>query len=100
MVYDFGLRLRQLREKRGLSQAEAGARMGLSRSGISNYESNISQPSIDVLKTLAAFYRTSTDYLLGLDNRDIIIMDGISEEQSKAMHIAVDAILDQFNKQK
>lgn len=96
MVYDFGMRLKELREKRGLTQAEAGKRMGLSRTGLANYERNTSQPSVDVLKTIASFYRTSTDYLLGLDNQDVIVLKNITEDESRTVHTVVDALLDQF----
>ena len=52
-VYDFGLRLKKLREARQLSQKEAAARLDVGRSTISGYERNIITPSVDQLVRMA-----------------------------------------------
>ena len=41
-IYDFGLRLKELREKKRLSQNEVASRLEISRSQISAYERNTS----------------------------------------------------------
>ncbi|WP_418666891.1 helix-turn-helix domain-containing protein [Allofournierella sp.] len=94
MVYDFGIRLKELREKRGLSQAQAAKRLGISRSAIANYENDLSQPSADMLKTLAVFYHTSVDYLLGLEERKIVALDTLTKEEQGAMSAILDIIMD------
>ena len=52
-MYDFGLRLKQLREKHNLSQSQVAKRLGITRAAISSYENNISLPSVNVLAELA-----------------------------------------------
>lgn len=61
----FSLRLKHLREKHGLSQAELADKIGVSRGSISFYENNSRVPDIDVLGSLCDFFSVSSDYLLG-----------------------------------
>ena len=60
-------KLKMLRDRRGLTLDELAEQTGLSRSALSNYETNESKEvSQFALVTLAKFYSVSTDYLLGL----------------------------------
>ena len=81
MVFDFGRRLRQLREEKKLTQTKVARRMNLSKATISGYENNVKTPSVDVLAQLSVFYGVTTDYLLGLDNRPMLYTDGLSDTQ-------------------
>ena len=65
-IFDFGLRLRELREKKRLSQQQLADWLGLTRSSISNYENNTQTPPADTLVRLADIYGVSVDYLLGV----------------------------------
>ena len=59
--------LKQLRQKKNLTQAEAALKLDVSLSSYQKYErdKNSVMPSIDVLLRLADFYNVSLDYLLG-----------------------------------
>ena len=70
IMNDFGTRLKLLREKSGMTQISLSTRLGMSQESISSYERGASAPSIDVLKTIAAFFNVSSDYLLGMDDRE------------------------------
>ena len=60
-------KLKMLRGRRGLTLDDLAEQTGLSRSALSNYETNESKEvSQFALVTLAKFYGVSTDYLLGL----------------------------------
>lgn len=60
-------KLKMLRDRRELTLDELAEQTGLSRSALSNYETNESKEvSQFALVTLAKFYGVSTDYLLGL----------------------------------
>ena len=80
-MYDFGARLRELREKKGLSQSQAAAKLNLSNATISSYEANTRYPSFEVLSQLALLYNTTSDYILGIENRMMICVDGLSDKQ-------------------
>ena len=61
----FRQRLRQLRERRGLTQRALGELCGLSKNVITHYECGDFGPTAHSLIALADFFNVSTDYLLG-----------------------------------
>lgn len=84
-VYDFGLRLKELRESKKLSQAEVAARLNVVPSTISGYENNTITPSLEQFTRLAILYNTSLDYMMGLDNRTCFYLDGLNKEQEQTV---------------
>lgn len=88
-TYDFGLRLKELRERQGLTQEQVAKRLEITKAAISSWERNISQPTTDTLKTLAVLYRAKTDYMLGLDNHVYIQADGLTHRQLEAVETIV-----------
>ena len=65
MITNLSVRLRQLRLDKRLRQDQVARLVGVSKGAISAYETDIRQPSYDVLIRLANLYRVSADYLLG-----------------------------------
>lgn len=59
--------LKSLRQKEGITQAEAAEKLGVSLSSYQKYEREKGSvmPSLDVLVKIADMYRVTTDYLLG-----------------------------------
>ncbi len=74
-----GERLRNLRESRGLSQVQLANRLGKSKQSVSNWENNNILPSIEILVRLAEIFQVSCDYLLEIDNRKFLDVDGLSD---------------------
>ena len=58
-------RIKLLREQRGLLQKTVASDLSIGNTTLSNYEKNISSPNPEMLVTLADYFGTSTDYLLG-----------------------------------
>ena len=81
------MRLRELRLKKGLTQVQVANKLNLHKSTISGYESNTKVPSIDTICQLAIFYNTSTDYLLGIDNRKMICVEGLTNKQLEIIEL-------------
>jgi transcriptional regulator with XRE-family HTH domain len=65
-VKGFGKRLREIRRRRGLTQGELGAAVGVSNRVIAYYEQDDAQPPGPLLTELARVLKASTDELLGL----------------------------------
>lgn len=61
-------RIRNLREDNDLTQKQVGALLNMSQTGYNQYEIGKNDIPTRVLITLANFYDTSVDYLLGLTN--------------------------------
>lgn len=91
-AFDFGLRLKDLRENRNLSQIEVASRLNVERATISGYERNVTTPSLDILKKLALLYNTSSDYLLGLTGREIIFLDNFTDSGKNGIIRIIDTV--------
>lgn len=100
MVYDLGVRLRELRESKNLSQTQVAKRLSLTRSSVSGYENNIAVPSIDVLSKMALLYGITTDYILGIDNRKVIVLDGLTEREASVVQDMVNILIIEFKNRK
>ena len=64
------MRIRDLREDKDLTQAEVAKYLHIKQNTYSQYENEQRQLPLPCLIALAKFYKTSTDYILGLtDNK-------------------------------
>ena len=66
VMFMFHLRLRDLREDNDLSQKEVAAYLGIDQRTYSNYETEKRSMPMEQYRSLAIFYKTSVDYLVGL----------------------------------
>ncbi len=89
MVYDFGLRLKELRKKKNLTQEQVAIRLNLTKASISGYENNTITPPNDMLVRLALMYGVSTDYLLGLDKEETIVISELTKSQKEIVTLLV-----------
>lgn len=99
-IYDFGLRLKELRESKQLSQQEVAERLSVGRSTISGYERNTITPSVEQLVRMAVLYNTSLDYMMGIDDRTCLFLDDPDESQQQAVIDIVDRLKREFLKLK
>ena len=79
----FGEKLKILRRKRGLTQAQLADILNISPSAVGMYEQGRREPDNNMLAKICVLLNTSTDFLLGLENRendsDIEVNDFIDE---------------------
>jgi repressor LexA len=68
---NLGERLKDLREERGMSQAELAKLVGVTRAAVGMYEQGKRSPDYDTLRRFAEVFMVSTDYLLGLPDEAI-----------------------------
>lgn len=60
-----GNRMRSLREQKKITQAELGAKIGVSGATVNRYEQGKREPDIDTLEKIADFFDVTLDYLTG-----------------------------------
>jgi len=70
---EFPDRLRKLRQQRGLSQADLGGEIGVAQSTVGMWESGKREPDFETLLKLARFFSVSVSYLLGADEKPVIL---------------------------
>lgn len=73
-------RIKMLREKHDMTQAELAKRLMITRSAVNAWEMGISVPSTQYVVELAELFRVSTDYLLGIPSTSSISVAGLSQE--------------------
>ena len=81
--YDLGLRLKELRKTKRMTQRQVATRLNMGISTISGYDNNTKTPSLEALVDLARLYNVSTDYLLGVDNRPMLYLDSLTPRQAE-----------------
>ena len=59
-------RIRQLREKGGLTQETLAIELEITQQQLSKYERNIASIKVESLKKVASYFNVTTDYLLGV----------------------------------
>lgn len=59
----FGDRLKELREDKSLTQEDLAKILGLKRTTISSYETNLAFPSFEIAIKIANYFNVSLDYL-------------------------------------
>ena len=74
-------RIRELRNKNGMTQVQLAKLLHVTRSGVNAWEMGISIPSTSLIADLAKYLKTNTDYLLGLDMDPSISVKGLSDEE-------------------
>ena len=89
-------RIKNARERMGITKAEASIRLNLSKIGYCRYEYGERTPSVQTLEVIARCFNTSVDYLTGkTDNMepDYIV---ISKKDNEALFSLVASL--NFNK--
>lgn len=74
-------KIKMLREKCGITQAELAKQLGLTRAGVNAWEMGISVPSTAYVVELALFFKVSTDYLLDLKETATVSVEGLNDRE-------------------
>lgn len=93
-LYLLAGKIKRLREKSELTQADLARELGLTRSSINAWEMGLSVPSTPFIVELAKLFGVSTDYLLGLDTTATLKIDGLSEQEVSILMQLVECLRD------
>ena len=70
MTNAFARRMTELRRKKGITQKQAAASLGISQALLSHYEKGVRECGLDFLIKAASFYEVTADYLLGREKKE------------------------------
>ena len=70
MSKDLGNRIAEMLSKRGVSQKELASTIGVTEAVISRYVSGERDPKPETIANIATALRTTSDYLLGIENEE------------------------------
>ncbi len=74
-------KIKLLREKEGITQAELAKRLGITRSGVNAWEMGVTVPSTQYIVELSLLFSVSTDYLLDMPETQAVSVQGLSERE-------------------
>ena len=85
-MQDFGKRVKELRQRAGLTQQQLAERILVSKAAISNYELYERNPSPEILIKLARVFHVSTDYLLGVEEKiQVLDISDLTDEDVEVL---------------
>lgn len=87
-------RIKELRKAFGVSQVELAKALNVSKQCVSNWENDNVLPSIEMLVKLAEYFNVTTDYLLCLDNKDMVDLSGLSENERAHIKLLIKDLMD------
>lgn len=97
-MVNFGERLKELRQNAGLTQKQLADKIWVTKATISYYEQSERNPSPEILVKLATAFHVSTDYLLGINDKQLSldVSDLLPEDNELLQHTIT--VLRQKNK--
>lgn len=87
-------RIKELRKAFGISQVELAKALNVSKQCVSNWENDNVLPSIEMLVKLAEYFNVTTDYLLCLENKDMVDLSGLSENERAHIKLLIKDLMD------
>ena len=81
-MVDFSQRLKQLRKDKHMTQAQVAARIGVTASMVSSYETDIRLPSYEVMVQNADLIGVTVDYLLCRQDKRFLDISELNDEQA------------------
>lgn len=78
-------RIRQLRERSGMTQSELAKKLDVTRSSVNAWESGLSTPTTQYIVALSKLFHVSADYLLGTEPEFTLSLRGYSTEELRLL---------------
>ncbi len=91
-AYDCGLIIKELREKAKMTQQELENKINRDKGVISRYENNYQPVPFDTMRSFAAIFNVSMDYLAGMEKQRGIPTTGLTESQIEIMRSLSDIL--------
>ena len=81
--------IKTLRTSCGLNQVEFAKKLGVTKQCVSNWENDNVLPSIEMLVQIADFFKVTTDCLLGRDEKNLVDVSALTDEQVAHVRLIV-----------
>ena len=76
-------RIKFLREKSGYSQSQLAKKLNISRAAVNAWEMGLNTPSTQYVIELAKIFKTSTDYLLGVNSNLQVNVNELTDDEKE-----------------
>lgn len=86
MIIQSADRIKELRENKGITQAELARHLSVTRASVNAWEMGLSVPTIDRLIDLAQYFHVTIDYIIGLSNEQQINVSHLTPNELELIH--------------
>ena len=93
----FSSKLKELRAKKGLSQAELAKRLGVTQQAVGRWERDKNLPDNDVLKKISVMFNVSIDYLLDNQTHQKDPLPPLTPKDERQISRDLENMLDSLN---
>ena len=83
-------KIKELRNLFNLSQVELAKKLNVTKQCISNWENDNILPSIEMLIKIADFFHVSTDYLLGLEKKELLDVSNLTPKEITHLKLIIE----------
>ena len=78
--------IKALRERANMSQAVLAKKLDVTRSSVNAWEMGLSTPTTQYVVAMAKLFHVSTDYILGIESKTNINLDGYTPEETELLY--------------
>ncbi len=92
MNNSFGNRLKSLRKSRSITQSELAETLDVTQQTVGFWENGVSIPSVETIIKAAKYFGVTIDYLLCVDDRPMIDITGLNEQDISVIQAIISYI--------
>ena len=94
-MYDFGDILKDLRKSRNMTQKKLAEKLNITEATVSRYEGGTANPPFETMRSIAAIFNVTMDYLYGMETSNAISTVNLSGKQADILR----SLADDFRRQ-
>lgn len=94
-MYDFGDILKDLRKSRNMTQKKLADKLHITEATVCRYEGGTANPPFETMRSIAAIFNVTMDYLYGMETSTSISTVNLSGKQADILR----SLADQFRRQ-
>lgn len=92
ILYELCERISELRNNFGITQAELGKKLGVTRSAVNSWEMGLSIPQLKHVIEMARIFNTTIDSLINSSKHVVVDITDLSEKEQQAVYSIVDCL--------
>ena len=97
-MVEFGVRLRELRKEKHLTQKQLAEQIRVQNTVISFYENGDRLPSPEMIIKLSSVFHVTADYLMGIEKQESIDVTGLDENDKNLVRSLVNTLREKNGK--
>lgn len=88
-MIDIGEVMQAVRKKNGYTQQQVADKLDVSLTAVGGWENGYKLPGTKMLVELSKLYHVPLDYLAGVDTKEAVTLDGLTQSQKTLIHCLV-----------